>query len=287
MGAASPQACAHPARLAGERNKLGARGAQVSDPVFERYKEALKQGHVAALAGRSKEALARYEEAAKLADHRALPYVSMGSVLLRMGRPREALEAYDRAIARGPEELAAHKGRVAALTALGRRADADAARAEIVRIEALTAERRSRQDAEAVEAARGAGPEGLLGAALDAVRAKDGRGAVTRLVAAAQGYLAAGQLDAALDVCQRAVVLAPGSPTVHLAMVRCYLAREWPQRAVERLVLLDDLLTLQPDDVARATLLTICRQLAAIDPRLAAIAGGSGEASAQRATIGP
>ena len=35
------------------------------DPVFERYKEALKQGHVAVFKGQHKEALARYQEAAR------------------------------------------------------------------------------------------------------------------------------------------------------------------------------------------------------------------------------
>ncbi|MDQ3447718.1 MAG: hypothetical protein M3432_00880 [Chloroflexota bacterium] len=51
----------------------------MSDPLFERYKDALKQGHLALLRGKPKEALQRYTEAAALADHRALPYLSMGS----------------------------------------------------------------------------------------------------------------------------------------------------------------------------------------------------------------
>ncbi len=66
----------------------------MSDPVFERYKEALKQGHLALLGGKPKSALERYTEAAALADHRALPHLSVGSVLLRLGRPREALSAF-------------------------------------------------------------------------------------------------------------------------------------------------------------------------------------------------
>ena len=85
----------------------------MSDPVFERYKEALKQGHIAALAGRHKDALAKYAEAAKLADHRALPYLSMGSVLIRLNRAKDALDAYDHAIARGPDEVAGYRGRKA------------------------------------------------------------------------------------------------------------------------------------------------------------------------------
>ena len=70
----------------------------MADPVFERYKEALKQGHMAMLKGRHKDALTHYQEAASLADHRALPFVSMGSVLLQMGRAQDAIAAYDEAL---------------------------------------------------------------------------------------------------------------------------------------------------------------------------------------------
>ena len=37
----------------------------MADPVFARYKEALKQGHVAVLKGQHKEALAHYQEAGR------------------------------------------------------------------------------------------------------------------------------------------------------------------------------------------------------------------------------
>ena len=44
----------------------------MSDPIFERYKEALKAGHVAVLRGRLEEALGHYETATQIADDRAL-----------------------------------------------------------------------------------------------------------------------------------------------------------------------------------------------------------------------
>lgn len=63
------------------------------DPIFERYKEALRAGHVAALRGRPDDALERYREAAALAPDRPLPHVSAAEVLLRLGRRDAALAA--------------------------------------------------------------------------------------------------------------------------------------------------------------------------------------------------
>ena len=92
----------------------------MTDPVFERYKEALKRGHVAVFRGRPKEALASYQEAARLVGHRALPWVSMGSVLLQMGRVQESIAAYDEALQRAPGDRQALGGKAIALTAAGR-----------------------------------------------------------------------------------------------------------------------------------------------------------------------
>ena len=52
------------------------------DPIFERYKEALKAGHVAVLRGRPDEAIGHYREAAEIAPERPLPHTSLGGVLL-------------------------------------------------------------------------------------------------------------------------------------------------------------------------------------------------------------
>ena len=67
------------------------------DPIFERYKEALKAGHVAVLRGRSDEAIAHYREAAEIAPDRPLPHTSLGGVLLRdrFELPSRLIEARD------------------------------------------------------------------------------------------------------------------------------------------------------------------------------------------------
>jgi tetratricopeptide (TPR) repeat protein len=96
----------------------------VPDPIFERYKEALKAGHVAVLRGRSDEAIAHYREAAEIAPDRPLPHTSLGGVLLREGRLDEALEAYARALGRAPRDEAALSGRADALLTAGRSAEA-------------------------------------------------------------------------------------------------------------------------------------------------------------------
>ena len=53
----------------------------MTDPVFERYKEALKKGHVAVFRGRPKDALSHYQDAARLVSHRALALPALASNL--------------------------------------------------------------------------------------------------------------------------------------------------------------------------------------------------------------
>src|SRR5712691_9742854 len=108
----------------------------MAEPVFERYKEALKQGHVAMFKGRPKDALVHYQEAAKLAGHRPLPFINMGSVLLQMGRAQEAVSAYDEALRRSPDDPQALNGKAAALLASGKRSDAAAILQHVAEIEA-------------------------------------------------------------------------------------------------------------------------------------------------------
>jgi tetratricopeptide (TPR) repeat protein len=96
----------------------------MSDAVYERYKEALRQGHLASVRGRHDAALAAYAEAASIAPERALPHASIGAVYLRLGRPVEAATAYTAALERAPTEEAVLAGAADAYAALGRRADA-------------------------------------------------------------------------------------------------------------------------------------------------------------------
>jgi tetratricopeptide (TPR) repeat protein len=92
--------------------------------LYERYKDALRRGHVAALRGRLDAAVLAYTEAAELAPDRALPHASLGGVLLKLERPVDALGAYDAAIARAATDEPALAGRAQALATLGRRVDA-------------------------------------------------------------------------------------------------------------------------------------------------------------------
>jgi len=244
----------------------------VSDAVFERYKEALKQGHVAMLRGVPKGALEHYGEAARLADHRALPHLSKGSVLLQLGRAQDALASFDRAVERSPDEATAHTGRASALAALGRATEARAAVHEAERLDAQRERARALAEEQARAAARRQGPDALVDESEALARAGDSPGAAVLLVAAAGGYVARGALDAALDACHRGVAVAPDPVDVHLAMVRCHVERGWHERAVERLLLLGRFIELGTDAGARATFEAGCLEQQGLDPRLEVMA---------------
>jgi tetratricopeptide (TPR) repeat protein len=96
----------------------------MSDALYERYKDALRRGHVAALRGRQDAALAAYGDAAKLAPDRPLPLVAIGNVLAGLGKHREALAAFDAALERAPADETALRGRADVLVATGDRARA-------------------------------------------------------------------------------------------------------------------------------------------------------------------
>jgi tetratricopeptide (TPR) repeat protein len=96
----------------------------VSDALYERYKDALRRGHVAAQRSRFDEALQAYGEAAGIAPDRPLPLVSIGSVLVRLGKSTEAVGAFDRALEKVPTDDGALRGRTDALLAMGDRVGA-------------------------------------------------------------------------------------------------------------------------------------------------------------------
>ncbi len=99
----------------------------MSNQAFERYKEALRQGHLAALGGDHAAAAAAYGEAGRLAPDRPLPHVGQGAALRQLGQYAEALAAFDAALVIAPLDEAALRGRGAALMALGRPVEASAA----------------------------------------------------------------------------------------------------------------------------------------------------------------
>ncbi|MFN8622250.1 MAG: hypothetical protein U0869_16080 [Chloroflexota bacterium] len=258
----------------------------MTDPVFERYKEALKRGHVAVFRGRPKEALASYQEAARLVSHRALPWVSMGSVLLQMGKVQESIAAYDEALRRAPGDRQALGGKVMALTAAGREGEADGLEAYLESLD--LEENRLRAEAAAVrtDVSYAHGPERLVAMSAEAAMRGDIRAAVEGYVSAAGEYQSSGELEAALDACYRALIVAAGAPGIHLRMAAIYFQRGWLDHGVERLVLLDRLLQLDDDPPARAELMRMAAQHASAGPALAALAGGfPGAPSRQRGSI--
>ncbi len=96
----------------------------MSESIYERYKAALRRGHLGVLRGQLDVALEAYREAAAIVPERALPHASIGAVELRRGHPAEALEAFDAALERAPNDEGALSGRADALAALGQRAAA-------------------------------------------------------------------------------------------------------------------------------------------------------------------
>lgn len=96
----------------------------MSEALYEKYKEALRRGHIAALRGRHDAALTAYAAAVSLAPERPLPHASLGATYLRLGRAEEALAAFDAALVRAPADETALAGQADALVALGRPAAA-------------------------------------------------------------------------------------------------------------------------------------------------------------------
>lgn len=99
----------------------------MTDQLFDRYKEVLREGHVAVLRGRLDEALEAYRRAAQIAPGRALPHTSMGGVLLDLGRVDEALDELRIALELAPRDESALLGRAEALARAGQPGAAAAA----------------------------------------------------------------------------------------------------------------------------------------------------------------
>lgn len=96
----------------------------MTDDLYERYKEALRVGHVAVLRGALGEASEAYRTAASIAPSRALPHTSLGGVLLRLGHLEGALVEFGSAVARAPHDEGALLGQAEALTIAGQPVDA-------------------------------------------------------------------------------------------------------------------------------------------------------------------
>ncbi len=96
----------------------------MSDSLYDRYRDALRGGHLARLRGNHEIARRAYLEAAALLPDRAAPYVGLGRLELDADRPAEAAAAFETALTRSPNDVPALEGSAQALAALGRPADA-------------------------------------------------------------------------------------------------------------------------------------------------------------------
>ena len=101
-------------------------GATANGSLYERYKDALRRGHVAALRGRNDAAIDAYGEAATIAPDRALPHASIGGILVKMDRLDDAAAAYDRALALAPRDESALRGLAELQVRTGHRSEAAA-----------------------------------------------------------------------------------------------------------------------------------------------------------------
>lgn len=210
--------------------------------VYARYAEALRAGHQFAASGQLKDALRCYRAATELAGERALPHVALGGTLLRMGQTRDALAAYERALALEPDHIDALSGRAAALLAAGRRAEAAQIQERITRRPGVAG-----NSAQAGLATPTSAADRHLASGEQARAAGKVNVAIDAWLAESAEHRVAGHHDAALDACLRALSLDSSAPRVHLEIARAWLARGWPDRAAQRLQLLERLLALQPD----------------------------------------
>ena len=96
----------------------------MSAELYERYRDALRTGHLAALRGAHDQAVRAYRTAARMLPERAAPHVAIGRAQLAAGRPAEALTAFEAAVSRAPRETAALDGAARALVELDRGDDA-------------------------------------------------------------------------------------------------------------------------------------------------------------------
>ena len=208
--------------------------------VYGQYAEALRAGHQFAASGQLKDALRCYRTATELGVDRALPHVALGGTLLRLNQPREALAAYERALELEPDQIDALTGRAAALLAAGRRAEA-------AQIQEQIRNGGASPTAPAGSATPTSAADRHLASGEQARAAGKIRDAIDAWLAESAEHRAAGHHDAALDACLRALALDSSAPRTHLEIARAWLARGWPDRAAQRLQLLERLLALQPD----------------------------------------
>ncbi|HEX5827492.1 MAG TPA: hypothetical protein VFY23_08230 [Candidatus Limnocylindrales bacterium] len=202
-----------------------------SEALYERYKDALKRGHVASLRGRLEEALSAYAEAAAIAPERSTPHTSAATALMRRKRPADALRHYTAALALAPRDEAAMLGRAQALAALDRPAEAADAFDALAELRATSGKLADAVDAarRGLELAEGRERRRILERLIERLRASEpdepGRVALERALRVLEGpgvalapAVAAPAPDAALPVAEEHApdadeAAAAGTPT--------------------------------------------------------------------------
>lgn len=241
----------------------------MSESVSARYKDALQRGHVAVVKGRPREAIGHYREAGELAPDRPLPYVRMGEVFLEMEDAGEAVSAFEEALRRAPTDAAALHGKAAALAAVGRPKEARAMHARAAELEAAAQARpngRRRYDPRLAEIER----HMVNGAA--ARRARDLGIAAAAYLTAANGYIAIGQHEAAIDACLTGLEAQPGNIDIHFVMTMLYLRRGWIELGVQRAMLIERRLDIDDDPLRRNALGALARDFRTRSPELERLA---------------
>jgi tetratricopeptide (TPR) repeat protein len=251
------------------------------DEALDAFERAIERepDNVAARSGRAEalDALGRGDEAAAMRVELGVPAAEPANEAAADDGPTDTAGAA--AAAAGAEAADAE----AAAAAVG--ADAEAPGAEAADADAADAAAAD-ADAEAgapdpVEVAAPPPPDGeqLL---WDARAARGRAGSAVELAGyaeAAAAFALAHRSDAALDACQRALSIAPGAPAIHLVLARLYFERGWRDRAIEKLLLLERLMDVEPHEDARAGLVELAREHGADESRLAHIVTASAGAS--------
>ena len=228
-----------------------------SEAVYERYRGALRAGHLAALAGALDAAVRSYRVAARIQPDRTGPYAALGRVLLASGHAGEALDAFGVVLGRLPTDTAALDGAAHALVELDRPEEA----ADLLdRLAAAHLEQQRHTDAlNAMERAFDRAPSPERRMILDRMRRDSPAGATSRPhgTPAANGTTWLGRLTPQVDdrppvsdeiraVGERFDAAAAGGDVRALAAAaRRLLAADRPRAAVEACL---DALSLAPAD---------------------------------------
>ncbi len=245
----------------------------MSDPVSVRYKDALQRGHVAVVKGRPREAISHYQEAASLVPGSAAAVHSASATSTSAWSSRAKPSKPSRPPSSGRLPIArpwrARPLRWPRADGSMRPARPAPGPHEIEALERAGRQRRQPADPRLLEieqhvingaAARAAGDLGVASAAF---------------LAAANGYVAINDFDAAIDACLRGLEARPGNIDIHFVMAMLYLRRGWVELGVQRVLLIAHRLDIDDDPLRRNALAALARDFRTLSPELERLASGA------------